>query len=86
MVKQVPYFEDSSGKPHKTQYEAWRAELIIWFVSTKALSNEAMAKAIVDHITAGGSSRADELEKIVAHLAESMPAIAAVFDDTEQAA
>lgn len=74
MVKQVPYFEDSSGKPHKTQYEAWRAELILWLSATKALSNEAQAKAIVDHITAGGSKRAGELHKIIGELMDCMPA------------
>lgn len=68
MVKQVPYFEDSSGKAHKTPYDAWRAELTLWLVATKTI-NDAQAKQLVDHITSSDArERLASLGKIVDEL------------------
>jgi hypothetical protein len=85
MVKQVPYFEDSSGKPHKTPYDAWRAELMLWLTSTKAFANETQARTLIDYVTLNG---VEGLQRIVNELAECQPPLtkpAAHFDDTEQA-
>lgn len=73
MVKQIPMYEDSAGNVHRTEYEAYRSDLILWFIGTGAM-NEASAKALVDHVTAGGGKRAEELANMFKVFQGTMPA------------
>lgn len=72
MVKQVPYFEDSSGKAHKTAHDAWKADVALWFIETGAV-NEASAKQLVEHIASGGRDRACELVHMLQEFSDTMP-------------
>ena len=72
MVRQVPYFEDSSGKAHKTEHEAWKADVALWFTETGAV-NEASAKQLVEHIVSGGQARANELANMIKVFAGTLP-------------
>lgn len=72
MVKQVPYFEDSSGKAYKTAYDAWKADVALWLVETGAV-NEASAKQLVEHITSGGRDRARELVHMLEEFGDTIP-------------
>lgn len=70
MVKQIPMFEDSAGNVHRTEHEAYRSDLILWFIGTGAM-NEASAKALVDHVSS--PERACELANMFKVFEGTMP-------------
>jgi hypothetical protein len=77
MVNRVPYFEDASGKPWKTEFEAWKADIALWLVASEAI-NDASATVLVSYIASGGSDRADELAQMLNAFKATMPAITAI--------
>ena len=69
MVKEIRCYEDSSGKVHKTEREAHRAELAIWLAQTGAI-NEASAQQLAEHL----ARNAGELSQMLAQIVRLEPA------------
>lgn len=68
MVKEIRCYEDSSGKVHKTERDAHRAELAIWLAQTGAI-NEASAIQLAEHL----ARNAGELSKLLAQIVRLEP-------------
>lgn len=71
MVKQVPYFEDSTGYAHKTELAAWKADLAIWIERTEVV-NETTAKQLAERICTDRQAIA-EMQSILTNLEHCMP-------------
>lgn len=73
MVKEIRCFEDSSGKIHKTERDAHRAELAIWLVQTGTI-NEASAQQLAEKL----ANNADELSQMLGKIMLLEPAAPAL--------
>jgi hypothetical protein len=62
MVKEITCYEDSSGKLHKSAYEAYRADLVLWLLNCSAV-NEGSATQLAAYIV---DNREDLLETLSA--------------------
>lgn len=69
MVRVVQCYEDESGRLHRTAFEAYRADLSIWFTRTGVM-NEASAKQLADLI-ADKPTECHELTKVLCELANA---------------
>lgn len=70
MVKEIRCYEDSSGKIHKTESDAHRAELAIWLAQTGAI-NDASAQQLAEHL----ARNAGELSKMLAQIVRLEPTV-----------
>jgi hypothetical protein len=70
MVKEIKCYEDSSGKLHRSLYDAHRADLVLWLMNCSAV-NEASATQLAAFIV----DNADELQTTLSALRSSAPAV-----------
>lgn len=71
MVKQIQCYEDASGKLHKSAFDAYRADLAIWFARSESI-NDTSAKQLADRI-AGTPGELDELIEALKSLQSHAP-------------
>jgi len=66
MVKEITCYEDSSGKLHKSPYEAHRADLVLFLKQCGAV-NEGSASQLAEYITDNRQELGAMLEAIARH-------------------
>lgn len=71
MVKQIQCYEDASSKLHKSAFDAYRADLAIWFARSESI-NDTSAKQLADRI-AGTPGELDELIETLKSIRDNAP-------------
>jgi len=71
MVQQIQCYKDESGKLHEKAFDAYRADLAIWFARSESI-NDTSAKQLADRIT-GDRGELDGLIETLKAVSANMP-------------